>query len=177
MYRPSLVLLLSTLLLSGCAATVPEVISHAPAVPVSARQASEAPTTHLGKTVRWGGDIVAVDNRRDATWVEVLSRPLDGDYQPDPQQPAGTRFLARMEGFIDPAEFAAGRLLTVVGRLDGSREQAIGEYPYRYPIVEVRVHHLWPVQREARHPPYWYDPWHGPWLDPWYRPWPYPRHW
>ncbi len=169
------ILLFSILLPGGCASTVSDVIRHAPVQAVSVQQAREAPEVHRGNRVRWGGSIVAVENRRDATWVELLSRPLDGSHKPDPDQPAGGRFLARMDGFIDPAEFAPDRLLTVVGRLAGSREQLIGEYSYRYAVIEVQAHHLWPIPVEPRYYPAY--PWYDPWFDPWYRPWPYRRYW
>ena len=171
------ILLSSTLMLSACASTVPEVIRHAPVQEVSVEQAGAAPEVHQGKRVRWGGSIVTVENHRDATWVELLSRPLGSNQKPNADQPAGSRFLARLNGFVDPAEFAPDRLLTVVGRLAGTREQLIGEYPYRYAVIEVQAHHLWPVPVEPRprHSPAY--PWYDPWYDPWYRPWPYRRYW
>lgn len=160
---------------SGCSST-PRAISDAEVQPVTVEQARHAPDAHRGKRVRWGGSIVAVENRRDASWVEVLSRPLDGNQEPDAQGPAGGRFLARLQGFVDPAVYAPDRLVTVVGRLAGNRQQLIGEYPYSYAVLEADIHHLWPVEQQPyyrAYPPY--DPWFNPWFDPWYRPWPY--HW
>lgn len=167
-------LLLAAALLSGCATRAPDVIRHAPVKEISVQQARSEPQRHLGQPVRWGGSIMGVENRRDASWVEVLTRPLDSGGYPDREAAAGERFLVRIDGFVDPAEYAAERLFTVVGQLAENRVQLIGEFPYQYAVVHAQAHHLWPVPQDPVQAPYpYYDPWYGPW----YYPWSHRRYW
>ncbi len=170
------IVLILGLTLAGCATDVPRTIREAPAADIPLAEALKNPDQHRGAAVRWGGAITKVENRRDETWIEVVERPLDRDGQPrDTDQSAG-RFLARAQGFLDPAIFAPKRLVTVAGTLDGNSLRSIGEHPYTYPVVRAEHVHLWPVpsktERPDFYPPYrWYDPWY-----PWGYPYPYPYH-
>ena len=63
-------------------------------------------------------------------------------------------------------------VLTVAGALEEPRTRTIGEFPYRFPVVLVREHHLWeplPPRRPCHlcDPFWWYwQPW-----DPYRRRW------
>jgi outer membrane lipoprotein len=70
--------------------------------------------------------------------------------------------------FLDPAVYAAGRRMTVIGTVTGEEERKIAELPYRYPVVAADAIKLWP--REVVVPAY-----PPPW--PYYYPWPYPYGW
>jgi len=132
-------------IVSACAAT-PEPLrgEYAELRPASA---SEADT---GRTVRWGGRLLEVRPGRDQTCFEILEHPLDGAARPRRDQDPGRRFLACRDGFVDPAAFPEGRLLTVVGELSGFRTRAIGDYDYRYPVIDVRTTYLWAERVAAR---------------------------
>ncbi len=143
--------LVALLLVSACA-TIPS--------PLQGDYASIAPADapSAGSAVRWGGEIIEVRPRADATCFEILSRELSASARPRPGDTSGGRFLACRAGFYDPAIFRAGRELTITGRVDGSEETLVGEYRYRLPRVAADVIYLWPerIEREA----YWvpYDP-------------------
>jgi outer membrane lipoprotein len=160
------------LTLAGCASDIPRPIREAPAASIALTQALKNPDQHRTATVRWGGAIASVDNRRDATWLEIVERPLDTYGQPRETDKSEGRFLAKVDGFLDPAIFAAKRLVTVAGMLAGNDSRTIGEHPYTYPVVQVEHIYLWPVLSKTvpyyYRTPYWYDP-----LYPWGRP--YPR--
>lgn len=166
-------ILAGVLVIQGCASNVPEAIRSAPAQEVSLSEARSGAEALAGTEVRWGGVIAAVENAREETRIEVVARPLAAKGRPENGDRSEGRFLARFEGFLDPAVYAAGRELTVRGNLDGVVTRAIGEYPYPYPVVSVHTHQLWADRPEPD--PYAYDPmWYGPWYpDPWY---PYPWH-
>lgn len=167
---------IAAIMLVGCATTVPEAIREVPAGP-SPVEVRGDPEQFTGSRVRWGGTITNVRNREAETWIEVVARPLEDNGRPEEGDVSFGRFLARLKGFSDPAIYSEGREITVVGTLAEPVTQQIGEYPYRYPVVDVASHHLWPVQPRA--PAYYYDPyWYDPWYDPWYpfSPWPYYRH-
>ncbi|PWG60970.1 Slp family lipoprotein [Sediminicurvatus halobius] len=159
------VALITTLLLAGCA-NMPEALQGVPeSAPMPAAVRAD-PDAFAGERVRWGGRIVEVENTSGETRIAVLARALQGGGRPG-DTTAGGRFLARFEGFVDPAEYAAGREITVVGEVVGAETRRIGDYPYRYPVVAVERHVLWAEPAPAP-PPRYYDPWYGPYYSPFY---------
>jgi outer membrane lipoprotein len=172
------------LLLAGCAARMPAEIRTPSAAPLTAGEARAAPDRHRGSTVRWGGSILAVRNSPETTDVELLARPLDATGRPEPDVAAESaafgRFIARFDGFLDPAQYPKDRLLTVTGVLAGVETREVGAYPYRSPVVRATGKHLWPAP-EPDWPSWYPEPWPGaawpgwgpyPWYGgPWYRPW------
>jgi outer membrane lipoprotein len=178
--KTTLWLIGSVLLLAGCATTVPLSIRTAPPGSPTLAVVRDNPDQYVGGKVRWGGIIAGVENRAKETWLEIVGRPLTNSGRPAPQGRSGGRFLARVGTFLDPAVYAQGKSVTVVGTLQQSVQRPIGQYPYRFPVVRTEMVYLWPPLPEPR--PYIYDPfWRDPfWYDPWYpyhRPWPYHRHW
>ena len=93
--------------------------------------------------VLWGGVIVTVHNLKDSTEIAVLAYPLEDNAYPKSSQQASGRFIIRYDGFLDPVDYAPGRLLSVLGRLDGVQEGRIGEAPYTFPLVRAKSLHLW----------------------------------
>jgi outer membrane lipoprotein len=170
--------LLPAWLLVGCATGIPAAIREAPAANPRVGEVQDDPERWIGARVRWGGTILAVNNRERLTEIEVLARPLDAYGEPDGNARGEGRFIAVVGRFIDPAEYPEKQLLTVAGLLERLETRRVGEYPYDYPVVAVDVLYLWPEPLPPVYPyPYpWYDPWlgpwPGPWFDPWYRPWP-----
>lgn len=164
-----LILLLSSLsLLGGCASNVPKAINTAPEQDISLTQARAAIETYQGAVVRWGGTIAGVENRAEQTLIAIVARPLESGGRPFDTDQSPGRFLARFQGFLDPAIFAEERQLTVRGTLVGEETGAIGEYEYRFPVVDVEVYYLWEpqvIERCINCEPWYYDPWY-----------PYPRY-
>jgi len=173
--QPALAILLAGLL-AGCASTVPVALRDDLPTALSQRAVQAEPARYHGEEVRWGGEILSVTNLRQATEVELFGRPLSDTAEPYPDGGEGVRFIARIDGFLDPAEYRAGKRLGVRGQLTDPLERLVGAYPYRYPVVDVSVYHLWPVYRPPRPEPVdpFYDPW-WPWWGPWWRRhhWPY----
>ena len=123
------------------------------------------PERFLGADVRWGGEILGVANRAESTEVEIYARPLRDNGEPRPDGGDAVRFIARVEGFLDPAEYAPQKRMTVRGRVDAPVTRPVGEYPYRYPVVAAEHFHLWPVYQDPE-PAYWRYPYYDPWW-PW----------
>ncbi len=158
----SIAIPLLTLGLASCA-TVPTPLQGQ----FAASTPRDASTSGSGQSVRWGGEIIKVEPKHDATCFEILSRPLDSSARPATRDPSGGRFIACRAGFYDPEEFQRGRDLTVVGRVSGSEHGKVGEFDYTYPLVAADTVYLWPKRPlYVRSPPY-YDPWMygfgGPW--------------
>ncbi len=162
------------LLLSGCASNIPQPIRTAAPGNIAIDEARAESERFVGQQVRWGGTIIETRNHQDATWVMMLGRPLDEQGRPKPESEPTGRFIAAFKGFLDPAVYEAGRELTVRGTLGKPVTLKVGEYPYRYPVVQVEHRYLWAPRREIREP-YGNDYWPSPFWDPWY-PYGYPFH-
>ena len=100
-----------------------------------------------GDTVRWGGVIANVNNQEKTTWIEVVQLPLKSSGRPTNTDISQGRFLVKIEGFLDPAIYAAGREFTVVGILSGMTDGKVGEFEYKFPVVSSQGYHLWTQQR------------------------------
>ena len=131
-------LLIAVILLSGCAGGVPAAIKDSPVSSASVSEAQQSERRFVGAQVRWGGTILSVRNREATTEIEILSRPTDTSGEPDAEGDGQGRFIAEVRGFLDPAEFPKDRLLTVVGTLDRVETRPVGDYPYRFPIVDAK---------------------------------------
>jgi len=100
---------------------------------------------HIGARVILGGDIVATVPRSGETEIEVLSRRLGIGDVPERGDRTDGRFLVRTREFLDPAVYARGRRLTVLGTVVGSEQRRIGELPFAYPVISTERIKLWPV--------------------------------
>lgn len=164
------------LALVGCASPVPPEIRQAPHQGPGVAQVRAGAAAFIGTQVRWGGTIAAVENGPRATWVQVVSRPLRHNGRPQADGPTEGRFIARVDGFLDPEIYRRGRAFTVVGVLGKPVVRNIGAYPYRFPVVRVRGYYLWPPAPKRTMawppPPYYPGPGWYPW-GPWTY-WPYP---
>ena len=174
LYLTSSVLLV-VFLLAGCATNVPKEVQQAPLEAVSVLQVQQAAEKYAGRDVRWGGEIIFVENGVDSTDMAVLATSLGSKGKPDADGEPDARFIARVPGFLDPVEFAEGRKVTVTGVIAGVESRLVGEYAYPYPMVQVQAYHLWPKEKPRTHYYYpypYYYPWHG--YGPWGR---YPYWW
>ena len=166
-----------TAALSACASNVPRAISEQPGTSISVAQARSGMDRLSGQSVRWGGKIAGVENHATETWIEIVQQPLNRFGRPMEGDSSDGRFIARIEGFLDPHVYTKDRLITVAGTLEKILQRPIGEYPYSYPLMHAVVYYLWsPTADMPSHyiyDPYWYDPWY-----PWgYRPYLYyPRY-
>lgn len=171
------------LILGACATNVPEAIREAPPGNFSLSEVQRDVAAHIGQRVRWGGRIAAVDNRAKETWLDIVAQPLDSDGRPRTGDASLGRFLARVTGFLDPAVYAKGRLVTVAGPVEGALTRPIGEYPYRYIVVKADTVKLWEPteQRPAHYRDPFYDPFYDPlWRSrayPWHAPYPFYPYW
>jgi outer membrane lipoprotein len=158
--------IIAAALLGGCA-TVPQPIAGNDFATVTPQQAVSQ--NAQGTRVRWGGEIIKVEPKPDSTCFEVLSRELYSDARPNPRDGSGGRFIACGKGFFDPAVYAKGRDLTVVGAVKGTEQHQVGDYNYTYARVDADGVYLWPKRDRynAYYEPWPYDPFWGPW---WWSP-------
>lgn len=165
-----LITLLAALALAGCASNLPKPIREAPAEDIRLQTVRQDPERYIGRPVRWGGTIAGVDNRADETCLEVVGRELQSSGRPVAEDRSEGRFLACVSRFLDPAIYTDGRLVTAAGTVEAVETRPVGDYPYRYPVVQAEALQLW--QPEPERSPYDYDPFY---YDPFWS-WPYYRH-
>ncbi|MEF8980326.1 Slp family lipoprotein [Thiohalorhabdus sp.] len=106
-----------------------------------------------GIRVLWGGVIVAAHNREKTTRLEILGYPLNGRQHPVTTESPQRRFLAVKEGYLETADYAQGRRVTVAGTLTGTQSGRVGEATYTYPVVRIEDSHLWPKAESRRQEP------------------------
>lgn len=173
LYKSRWLLYLSILLLPACASHIPKNIQEPVASKITVSEVQQKPAQFKGEKVRWGGTIVKVINLENKTLIEVLSRNLTSKGEPKSSSQGQGRFMASIDGFIDPAEYPEKRKITITGHIAGIKEQPVGEYLYHYPVVTTEAFYLWPEPIDNPYSlsrPYYYDPF----FDPWY---PYPYSW
>lgn len=144
-----LILPITLLLLLGACASGPAFdtggVDHA----LTPRDVSARPQLATGKDVRWGGLILSTTNLQDRTRVEVLAYPLDARARPRSEVEPTGRFMLEQAGYLEPATYAEGRQVTVVGTVTGTRSGRVGESDYVYPLIDARQLHLWPRGRDG----------------------------
>lgn len=124
-----------------------------------------AATDRTGAAVRWGGRVVEVEPQSNRTCFQMISTRLGSTARPmASSDDTGGRFIACRSGFYDPALFQANREVTFTGRISGYESRKIGEYDYRFPVLEADVVYLWPIRERVdvvQYPAPW--PWWGWW--------------
>jgi len=136
-------LLLLPFLLVACA-TGPRFETGGTDRAVTPKAAVAEQTINQGKTVIWGGVILNVANLKDSTRLEILAYPLDGNQEPQLDRTPLGRFILGYAGYLDPADYAEGRTITVRATIGGTTEGRIGETSYTYPMVTSGQVYLWP---------------------------------
>lgn len=154
-------------MVEGCSSQIPITVrQEIPGAP-DFEQVQRNINEYNDRSVRWGGVIHSIENKKLETELEIIVRKLDKTTKPILEDSSAGRFIALFKGFLEPAIYEPGREITLVGRISGQSIRPIGKFNYTYPIVIIDSHHLWEKQSVA----YPYDyPWYGPWYDPWY-PW------
>jgi outer membrane lipoprotein len=97
--------------------------------------------------------IAATKNLKDKTELEVVGYPFDSGNRPDVDAAPTGRFLVIQSGYLETADYAPGRLITVVGMVTETRTGTVGEAQYVYPVVAANKLQLWPRSAGGRNEP------------------------
>ena len=144
---------------------------------LSFAQVKEAPTTHVGKVLVLGGEILNATRLKEHTRLTVLQLPTGRNQAPTMDRTMSRgRFLAFQTEFLDPATVPSGTRITIVGKVSGATTELLDEMDYTYPTVNILFIKVWPegMQLPPRfgrygYPyPYWYagGPYWGPYWGP-----------
>jgi outer membrane lipoprotein len=168
--RRLFLIIVASLLIGSCASNIPLLIRTPIDGDIRVDEVQQAPEQFDNAQVRWGGEIISVENLEDETQIEILSQRLSKSGRPITSSQSRGRFIARIDGFLEPQDYPKDRLITVVGQVDGVTEKPVGDYPYTYPQVRVEIFHLWAKQPVYTHPhPIYYDPFYDPFYYPYWR--------
>ena len=107
------------------------------------------PRASQGARVRWGGMVIDDNVGPVHSTLTILAYPLNRRGRPRLQRASWGRFQALAPGYLDPAVFAQGRLVTVVGLVAGTKTGLIGQAPYVYPQVRILETHIWRFYRRS----------------------------
>lgn len=137
-------LLVSFLMLAGTGcATTPRFDTTGVDTEITPQAVTRSKDVQHDEEVLWGGVIVNSKNLENATQIEVLGYPLDKEQKPRTDRGPTGRFLARASGYLETADYAQGRLITIRGRLQDTMTGRIGEASYIYPVVDIIDSQLW----------------------------------
>ncbi|MBI1424562.1 MAG: hypothetical protein GC149_14040 [Gammaproteobacteria bacterium] len=106
--------------------------------------------TYGNLRVVWGGMIVRTTPQKEHTQIEVLAYPVDSYGEPDRQAASQGRFLIERQGYLEPADFAAGRWISAVGTIGQPQIGKVGEASYRFPVLVPEQLYLWPQSSSSK---------------------------
>ena len=134
---------LFSILLVGCSSLPKELESSSEVVITDYQQwVNQLPEANA---VRLGGVIAKVTNLKDKSRVEIVNMPISNSGKPDLDAEPSGRFVAYVDGYVEPLSFSEGRLVTFVGQSAGSEDGKIGEFPYTFPVMNVTNQRLWQI--------------------------------
>lgn len=134
--------LLLTALLTGCATTPDFDTSQVDRALTPQSVIAEAEASH-GKIALWGGTILNTRNLEDTTQIEVLAYPLNSSHKPMLDSKPLGRFIIQHKGYLEPATYEQGLLISVLGSVAKNQKGKVGESEYTYPVINARQLHLW----------------------------------
>jgi starvation-inducible outer membrane lipoprotein len=128
------------LLLTGCASSnhqsrVPDQITIAPAIDVTYDDVIKNVPNHVCVNVRWGGQIIGVEDAGSPTRLTVLAYPLNRKGQPNNQRGedfVGGRFIIETTAFDSEKN---NRFVTVYGRISDKEVLKNGHLTQTIPVV------------------------------------------
>jgi outer membrane lipoprotein len=129
-------------LASGCASG-PEFDQQKYSTVITPEQVAGDSGNYIGSKVLWGGMLISITNLETGSQLEVLGYPLQTNQCPDVDQDPLGRFLVIYQEFLEPIDYAPGRVVTVTGKFDQVRKGQVGATEYVYPVVNAESVHLW----------------------------------
>jgi len=141
-----LIFIVSSLLMS-CAST-PLFDDSQVSLSLTPQMVIAEPDNNRGKNVLWGGTILEITNLKNSTQIEVLAYSLRSSYRPKIKGKPLGRFIVLQQGYLEPTEYAQGKLLTVLGGVSDIQAGNVGESTYLFPVINAQQLKLWTVKNE-----------------------------
>ena len=110
-------------LFTSCA-TVPSEFTKQIDQDLTFTDAKRAPERFRGKILLLGGTVSERTDLPGMTQMRIYEHEVDSRYRPDVGGPSAGEFLVVVRPPVDPAQYPAGALVTVVGKLTGVEPMA-----------------------------------------------------
>lgn len=154
----ALIIPLLILLMAGCSST-PVAIKNPPSPDWQLNQIAGKASSHQGEPVRWGGQIVKVENDDAGSTLHIAQFPLNSYGRPISDKKSQGRFLAHSTEFIDPYIYKSDILVTIAGKIADETEITIDQKKLSVPVININEIVRWTTQYHRD--PYWYrDPYY-----------------
>ena len=141
--RTMLLLAATSLCLAGCATVISKQSLNLVDRGVSFAELRQDPDRYVGRHLLLGGGIAEVRNTNEGSELELVQFATDEDGRITDTTKSGGRFIAISRGFLDPAIYGTGLLVTLVGEVQGKKNRPLGDVTYTYPVLVIREIHLW----------------------------------
>lgn len=150
--RTMFLMVATALCLAGCATVISKQSLQFVDRGVSFAELRHDAERYMGRNLLLAGGIADVRNTNEGSELELVQFATDRDGNITDTAKSGGRFIARSSGFLDPALYRTGLLVTLVGEALGKRNMPLGDVAYTYPLLEIREIHLWKPE-EFSNPP------------------------
>ena len=137
------------LLLPACSSNIPPVISDPLLGAPSLVEVQSQASGYIDRQVRWGGVILATENRQSNSRITIVAFPLNGWGRPRITALSPGRFIAVVDEFLEPLVYSRDREITLTGSILGTETLKVGEFAYEYPLVQVENYYLWPTRVDS----------------------------
>ncbi|MFA0440226.1 hypothetical protein BCU70_09260 [Vibrio sp. 10N.286.49.C2] len=105
----------------------------------------------VGKPARWGGVVAQLSNPSPNSSVLQISQfELDSKGRPDETQQGTSRFVVKVDRFLDPSIFVQGKAMTFVGIVAGNETIKVGEQTLVLPVVKASNYYLWTEDKRIK---------------------------
>jgi len=139
----ALFIIVMILSLSGCAHVISREARKFAATNIPFQWIAQNPERYKGILVIWGGEIIETLNVKEGTQIIVLQKPLGYSEAPKMESDSGGRFLVLYKGFLDPAIYAKGEMITVAGMVEAEKHLPLHEIEYNYPYLIAQEIYFW----------------------------------
>ncbi|MGF1751326.1 MULTISPECIES: Slp family lipoprotein [Vibrio] len=130
--------------LAGCSSAPSEIKVADEKQLVAYKTAVSDGNSVVGQPARWGGVIAKVSNPTEgSSVVEISQFELDDKGRPDETQQGSSRFVVKVERFLDPAVFMQGKPMTFVGVIAASETIKVGQQVLQVPVLKASNYYLW----------------------------------
>jgi len=156
MRRIALQIVCSTFLLASCA-TIPSEFTKQVDQDLTFADAKRAPEQFRGKIFLLGGTVIERTDLPDMTKMRIHEHPVDARYRPHVSAPSGGNYLVVILPPVNPAQYPAGKRVTLVGKLKGI-EPVTGSEPL--PSFDALYLRSWEppsLSSGEAHDPYYYE--------------------
>jgi outer membrane lipoprotein len=147
-------IILAVFLLAGCASVISSKSRKLVDRSVSFTDLLNDPARYNGHFVMLGGGIVTLWNKSNgADELELVQLKINDRGEIVDATVSEGRFFAMSSTFLDPAIYQPGRLVTLVGEVQGTKTVQIGERESVYPVLLIKELHLWKPEELYGPPP------------------------